>query len=1505
MCKLKEGKPIKKILRILLYVVTAGLLLLGVVYALLQLPYVQTNLVRYVTERIERETGVKVQVGGVDFRPIQSLVLNDVLVRDFKQDTLLYCRNVQVLADSFSWARRTFTVREVVFTGAEFHLWCQEGTNMTNVEMLIDSLMGRNVAQTEEGEKKEQEKRWWVGLRKISLRDSRFTYREEVYEPLDYGVNWTDVDCRELNVDVTDFDIMDSPVRMRVSDLNFLEKSGLRVKDITGNVRVEDGNLLITGGHIGLERSEVDLMRLEFRWIPGQHDWKYFTKRMQQYYEIGPSAVSFEDLAYFNGILRGITNTVKCSGVVSNTIDRLEGRDLYFELGEGSVFQGSFKSTGLPDMEHAFFNIELGKAHFKPGDLASVYLPWFGMNIPVPPFLYRLPSLDFERVGFDGTLSDFIVQAESITPDWQGNLSLIYGFCDEQIPGCADMRGDFDWKVVNFGKLAEISWLHEGALSGSYEGWLGDKTSFRTKSKVEHLGINKSRVEGVELALMLEDGRLNVALAVDDAAMRGNVAASLEMGDSVAFHTITGQMQVVDMDMLGIGLKEGKERLEGDFDWVAVGENGRMFRNLILSDIKYATEKDSLELGHVRVENLKERGYGVMSVESEVLNLALEGNYGDIQPLLFIKELLENYLPAYRTGGKSRARLGRRYLEQFNFGVVADLKDVDRVLRIFYPAVHVAQGARIVADFSNTDDRMHLNFTADTMALGEIKLLEPRIVMTGDPKRLDMITTSGRLLYGNDYQLCNVRNEMTLEDNRLDEQLTWCNWEEKTYSGSLSAYALFTPGENGEYATEIQIQPGTIIAEDSVWTIKPSSVLLEGKEWVVNNFSLVGECGTLKVNGRISEDTHATLNVGLEEFDLTHLTHLAFHRNLNLFGTVTGMLTFQDYYHNLLLLSDIRVDEWGINRDTLGMLKILSYWDAESRSLMLNAENREEKEVSMAVSGSYKPDSDTLNLRMNMQEFELERLGSYFSDVVSELKGGLSGNLEIHGTTSKPEISGTIVLDSIWGKVNELNTRYWVHAHIPVDKNRLILKDFTLHDVRDDKAVMNGEYRLLENRYHVNVLLENLRVLNTKAVDNELFYGLVNLSGLAELHNEDGMMNVTVNARTEPGSHLYVPMMSEGMELTNNCLRFVQAGRVDLPRKQERIYTSDINLNANLEVNDNLEVQVIFDPTVGDVLKTVGNGNIKVGFDRDGSLSMFGEYGITKGDYLFTLSDLVNKRFVLTPGGTITWSGSPYDAMLNLNAVYNLKASISDLLPMETVGSEGPDGEEKIMESGRKVPVECILNMTENLSNPTVKFDINFPTLASQNKGYIQSVLSTQDEINKQMVSLLVLNRFYRTDNTSDYQTQAQTLGVSTVTEMMSNQLSNWLSQISQNVDIGVAYRMGDPDKEVSSDEIELALSTQLLNDRVTISANGNMDVGNTRNTDKKTNIAGDFDLEVKLNKQGTLKMKAYSHTNEKVLYNNTEMIQGVGVSYQESFDTFRELLRKYFGFLRRKKVRQ
>ena len=431
----------------------------------------------------------------------------------------------------------------------------------------------------------------------------------------------------------------------------------------------------------------------------------------------------------------------------------------------------------------------------------------------------------------------------------------------------------------------------------------------------------------------------------------------------------------------------------------------------------------------------------------------------------------------------------------------------------------------------------------------------------------------------------------------------------------------------------------------------------------------------------------------------------------------------------------------------------------------------------------------------------------------------------------------------------------------------------------------------------MNVQCSNFKILNTTQGQGEPFYGQLYISGQAHLHNPGGQNTLSITLRPEANSVLYVPLTSAMNQDENNFLLFVnQQGQIIEPSGdfQEINHSMQgVDLQANLELNDNLEVQLIFDPTIGDVLRTVGSGDIRVTINKDEELSVFGEYNVNQGDYLFTLSNLLNKRFVLTPGGTITWNGSPYDALINVSASYNVKTSLNDLL----------SGTTSMLDRNTKVPVECVLNLTDNLSNPNVQFSIDFPSLDTQVKSLLQSLFSSQDEVNKQVFALLVMNKFYTPDYVEKDPTQEERnagyqMGVTTASELLSNQLSRWLSQISSNVDVGFSYRPGD---EVTTDEFELALSTQILNNRVTISANGNM--GEKAKTNSNTSITGDFDVEVKLNPQGTLRLKAYSHTDEKLVYNATETVQGVGISYQESFDTFKELWHKYFRFLNRKKI--
>lgn len=141
MSKLKITAGIKKVLRILLFCATGVVLLAGMLYLLLQTSYVQTALVQYITQQVKASTGVTIQIGHVYFRPVKSLVLKEVLLKDFKNDTLLYCQDLRVKADSFNIVNKSFTIGEIVLNQADFNLWISRGEGSpTNIEMFLDSL---------------------------------------------------------------------------------------------------------------------------------------------------------------------------------------------------------------------------------------------------------------------------------------------------------------------------------------------------------------------------------------------------------------------------------------------------------------------------------------------------------------------------------------------------------------------------------------------------------------------------------------------------------------------------------------------------------------------------------------------------------------------------------------------------------------------------------------------------------------------------------------------------------------------------------------------------------------------------------------------------------------------------------------------------------------------------------------------------------------------------------------------------------------------------------------------------------------------------------------------------------------------------------------------------------------------------------------------------------------------------------------------------------------------
>jgi hypothetical protein len=308
------------------------------------------------------------------------------------------------------------------------------------------------------------------------------------------------------------------------------------------------------------------------------------------------------------------------------------------------------------------------------------------------------------------------------------------------------------------------------------------------------------------------------------------------------------------------------------------------------------------------------------------------------------------------------------------------------------------------------------------------------------------------------------------------------------------------------------------------------------------------------------------------------------------------------------------------------------------------------------------------------------------------------------------------------------------------------------------------------------------------------------------------------------------------------------------------------------------------DATTGDVIRGSGAGKLNISLDSRGDLKMAGDYVIEKGDYLFTLGDILNKRFSVEEGGTITWNGDIGDADINLKAIYRLKAAVSDIYPVLVESDPG------LASLKKRQPVECQLSLSEKLLNPVVRFDIYLPTADERTRDFLKMATDTEEKLSRQFLYLLMMNSFYPDLESAAFQPSqgAAAIGVTT-TEMLSNQLSKWLSQISNDFDIGLNYRRGN---DITPQEVEVALSTQLLNDKVIL--NGNVDVGGKMSNTQASKISGDFDIEFKITDK--LRFKVFNRSNNNLFYRSTSSsssssyTQGFGIFYRRDFDRLSDL---------------
>jgi len=375
-------------------------------------------------------------------------------------------------------------------------------------------------------------------------------------------------------------------------------------------------------------------------------------------------------------------------------------------------------------------------------------------------------------------------------------------------------------------------------------------------------------------------------------------------------------------------------------------------------------------------------------------------------------------------------------------------------------------------------------------------------------------------------------------------------------------------------------------------------------------------------------------------------------------------------------------------------------------------------------------------------------------------------------------------------------------------------------------------------------------------------------------------MEIDVDARTAAGTDIHFPIGGSTEVSDIGFINFVSTdtGTVEEPP----IDLTGVTLDMQVEVTPDAHFELIFDPTVGDIISGRGRGNIEMSVGQTGRFDMRGQVEISDGDYLFTLQNVVNKRFQLQPGGTIMWFGDPLDAHLDLQATYRVRAPLYDIMY------------EKNDAYRRRVPIDVVMQLRDRLLNPEINFEIRLPSVDEAVRTQVNSAMSTEDELNRQVFALIVLNRFVPPPSYAQSQEgRGGNVAGTTGFELMSNQVSNWLSRLSSDFDLGVNYRLGD---NISQDEFEVAVSTQLFEERLLLSTN--LGVAYGQQTTQNTNtLIGDFLVEYLLTQDGRLRLKAFSQSNDRNLNRTDQALttQGAGLAYRVEFDNIWD---RFFGWL-------
>jgi hypothetical protein len=1473
-------------------------------FLLIQIKAVQTYLAKRATVYLSDRLGSHVDVGRVEIEFFKTIVLKDVYIEDLHKDTLLYSKKLKIDLGSFNMENHKIHIKSISLLETKAALIKYLSDDDFNYQFIIDSFESK-----EKSDKKQTP--WDISIGEINLINSDFAYKNEHNTLITTGVNYFDLRTKAINGKLSNLQIDQDTIFAEINHLSAVEKSGFILSDLSSSkVKVNAIEMQAMNLKIKTPNSNI-ATDLSFSY-ERYRDYYDFIDKVKMKAQFNHSQLEMDDVAYFAPDLKGMSQKLIISGKVNGKVNDLRGKEMTISFGEVTKFQGDVSMTGLPNIDETVTRLTIKNLITNYSDLKEIPVPPFSakQKLEVSPEIKKLGKMRFNGT-FTGLYNDFYAYG-NFTSDLGKLSSDLYVQHDEEKKK-EFYKGKLKSIAFDFGKFFEIPKLGKVTMDVDVDGsgLSLEDVAASLNGNINALELNSYIYKNLDVKGNIAKKIFNGNLSVNDENIDFDFAGKVDFTQKLPQLNFAMKLNKANLGALHFIDSTNETNLTTQMVLDVTGNNiDNLIGEINFENTIYKTQKDSYHVKTFNLSSNEQNGTKSMNLNSDFLDANVDGvfNVSDLPNAM--QKVFEKYIPSFF---KKDAKPKKITPQNFEFDLA--FKNTSEVTRLFLPFLTIAPKTAMHGRFDSF--RNDFTFAASSTRITLYGyVLNDWIVNSSANGDLKFDMKTKRLYLSDSVWLTDFNLFTHTHSDSMNLSLMWDNKSRKINKGDINAFMAVKKPNSFEF----KINPSSFIINDSAWTIKnTNNILVDSNFVIVKDLTFNHESQSVSLNGIVSENKDDQLTLSFKNFNLTHLNGFLGPTGITIRGRIDGQSTITDFYKSMVFSSNNEFKSLFINENDFGDGSVESLWDKNKQALYMHGSFTLGIVPNLLFSGYYYPkkDVDNLDMELNLQAVQLQIFEPFVKEYCSDLKGFIAGNVNIKGSTNDPKISGVLNVNAKKVTVDYLNTSYNFSHEITIENNSFGVERMSVYDINHNKALVTGKVyhnHFKDFQLDFDIDAKKFLCLNTTEINNNLYYGKAFVTGIVNISGflKDNIL-IEANVKTDKISSedkldirstteltkFYIPLSATGEISENDFITFVKKDQQVKIKEDYAVKTAGVTMNFDLAVTPDAEVQLIFDQKVGDVLKTTGNGNIKLNINTNGEFKMYGDYIIEDGDYLFTLQNIINKRFFLEKGGTIKWSGVPYDADLDLSAVYKTRASLSPFesaLQTSAIGN-GTTGNDQYK---KRVPIDLKLLMTEDLMSPEINFNIGIPTVDASTRQQVLSYVNTDAEINRHVFSLLILNSFvapYQLASEGGSNTALNAVG-SNSTEMLSNQLSNMLSKLSKDVDVGVNYRPGD---DISKKELELVLSTQLFNDKLSVDGN----VGNNTSTNANANnIVGEVNVEYKLTDDGKVKMKAFNRANDNAQVNlsNGAYTQGVGVFYREEFDTIGELIKRYMNIFHRRK---